>query len=111
MNKYSIKNWAEYNTSLVARGSLTIWIDDDIAQKWQAPSEEKRNGHPLIYSNEAILMALTIRFVYSLPLRASEGFLKSILRIKTANLEKASYCNGSKLWRNRGCRDDRKFER
>lgn len=91
MNKYSIKNWAEYNTSLVARGSLTIWIDDDIAQKWQAPSEEKRNGHPLIYSNEAILMALTIRFVYSLPLRASEGFLKSILLLLGLSLKAPCY--------------------
>ena len=84
MKRYSIKNWAEYNTSLVSRGSLTIWIDDDIAQKWQAPGEEKRNGHPLVYSDEAILMALTVRFA-----QVAEGMMALVpgeLEAKTAHL-------------------------
>jgi len=65
MKKYSVKNWAEYKTSLVSRGSFTIWIDDDIADKWRASGEEKRNGHPLVYSDETILMALTGSYITS----------------------------------------------
>lgn len=91
MKKYSIKNWSEYNTSLIARGSLTVWVDDDIAEKWQASNKEKRTGHPLVYSDEAILMALTIRFVYNLPLRALEGFLGSVLTILGLSLKVPCY--------------------
>lgn len=91
MKKYSIKNWSKYNTSLVARGSLAIWIDKDIATKWQAPIEEKRNGHPLLYSDEAILMILIIRCVYNLPLRASEGFLKSVMLFLAPSLQVPCY--------------------
>ena len=25
---YRVKNWSSYNRALVARGSLTVWIDD-----------------------------------------------------------------------------------
>ena len=28
---YKIKNWKEYNKSLVDRGSITLWLSDDIA--------------------------------------------------------------------------------
>jgi hypothetical protein len=91
MKKYSIKNWSEYNTSLVARGSLTVWVDDDITEKWQASNKEKRTGHPQVYSDEAILMALTIRFVYNLPLRALEGFLGSVLMILGLSLKSPCY--------------------
>lgn len=77
--------------SLVSRGSLTIWIEDDIATRWRTSSEERRNGHPLVYSDETILMALTIRFVYNLPLRALEGFLKSILLLLGLSLKAPCY--------------------
>ena len=102
MKRYSVKNWAEYNTSLVSRGSLTIWIDDDIAEKWWASSEEKRNGHPLVYSDETILMALTIRFVYNLPLRALEGFLQSILLLLGLSLKAPCYTQICRRTKNLG---------
>ena len=30
---YRVKNWSSYNRALVARGSLTIWLDDSL---WKA---------------------------------------------------------------------------
>jgi len=45
----------------------------------------------LVYSDETILMALTIRFVYNLPLRALEGFLQSILLLLGLSLKAPSY--------------------
>ena len=89
--RYKITNWRDYNRSLVQRGSLTIWIEEGVTDRWYALREAGRNGHPLVYSDEVILMALTIRCVYNLPLRALEGFLCSILQIMGVHLSVPSY--------------------
>lgn len=65
--KYRIRNWKEYNRSLIQRGSITVWFSEDAIGKWQAAPTGKR-GRPATYSNEAILTALLIRFVFHLPL-------------------------------------------
>ncbi len=44
---------------------------------WRAPTGEKAGGQP-VYSDVAIEAALTIRLVYRLPLRQTEGFLQSV---------------------------------
>jgi hypothetical protein len=69
--KYKIRNWSQYNTSLINRGSLTLWISDDIASWWYG------KGHDT-YSDRAIEVMLTIKAVYGLPLRATTGFVQSI---------------------------------
>lgn len=89
--RYSITNWAEYNRSLVERGSLTIWVDENVASKWHAPKEKRKNGRPKTYSDDAILMALTVRVVYKLPLRALEGFLKSVMVLLKLSLNVPCY--------------------
>jgi len=33
-------NWADYNTALTARGSLTVWLDTDM--QWYAPATAAR---------------------------------------------------------------------
>jgi len=89
--RYRITNWAEYNRSLIERGNLTIWIDDEAAKKWLAPKEKGKNGRPKTYSDEAILIALTLRVVFKLPLRALEGFLKSVIILMQLALPVPSY--------------------
>ena len=32
--KYKVANWHEYNKSLKDRGDITIWITDDVSEKW-----------------------------------------------------------------------------
>jgi len=34
--RYRTTNWSSYNASLSKRGSLLIWVDEDIT--WRAPS-------------------------------------------------------------------------
>ena len=34
--KSSNRNWAEYNRSLIYRGSLTFWISEDVIEAWKA---------------------------------------------------------------------------
>ncbi len=89
--RYRITNWAEYNRSLIERGSVTIWIDDEAAKKWLAPKEKGVNGRPKTYSDDAILIALTLRVVFKLPLRALEGFLKSLITLMHVALPVPSY--------------------
>jgi Transposase DDE domain len=76
-DKYKVTNWSAYNAGLKQRGSLTLWIDADIASHWNQESENKRGGQK-IYSALAIETCLVLRKVYRLPLRQTEGFVKSI---------------------------------
>ena len=72
--KYKVRNWKEYNKSLIRRGSLTLWITEDIESWWSG------EGHNT-YSDKAIEAMLTIRLVYGLPLRAVSGFVRSVFEL------------------------------
>lgn len=74
---YRVKNWAAYNEALKQRGSLNVWISPDALAHWQAaPTSEP--GAPRTYADTAIETALTIRKLFRLPLRQTEGFLVSL---------------------------------
>ena len=78
--RYRVTNWAEYNESLRNRGDLTIWITDDGLTHWIAPRRGSRGGQPR-YSDLAITMCLTLGIVYKLPLRQTQGLMRSIARL------------------------------
>ena len=90
--KYRIRNWAAYNASLVQRGSITFWISEDVINAWEAQSDgpRKRGGQKL-YSDMAIECMLTIRAVFHLPLRAVEGFVRSLFELMDLNLPVPDY--------------------
>ena len=73
-------NWAEYNEGLRNRGDLTIWITGDARNHWAAPRRGSRGGQPR-YSDLAITMCLTLGMVYRLPLRQTQGLMRSIARL------------------------------
>ena len=62
--RYRVTNWHEYNRALVARGAITLWIDEEVLAGWRATGSR---GLP--YSDAAILCALGLRMVFRLPLR------------------------------------------
>jgi len=71
--KYRVRNWAAYEESLRRRGDITIWFDDDAVGSWNAlPSG--RPGGQQEYSDLAILTSLTLRSLFHLGLRQTEGF-------------------------------------
>ena len=72
-----IRNWPEYEAGLRRRGDLTIGLSDDAVSSWRALPSGKPGGQR-IYADLAIEAALTIRMVYHLPLRQTEGFLCSL---------------------------------
>ena len=71
---YRIRNWAEYEVDLQRRGDLTVWLSNDVLDAWRAPPSGKPGGQRT-YADIAIEAALTIRMVFHLPLRQTEGFL------------------------------------
>jgi len=76
-----VKNWAEYDRALVKRGDLTIWFDEaSIAESWTPPRPVGR-GKPGLYSDVAIQTCLTLKTLFRLPYRATEGLLKSLMRL------------------------------
>jgi hypothetical protein len=78
--KYKVCNWKQYNEHLKRRGDLTIWIAEDVAGTWVYEGKRERGGKK-IYSELAIHTCLAIRKVYHLPLRQTQGMLRSIFRI------------------------------
>ena len=76
--KRKVMNWREYDASLRQRGSLTVWFTDEAVQAWQAEPRTTRGGQP-DYSPLAILTALTLRAVFRLPFRQTEGLIGSVI--------------------------------
>ena len=78
--RYRVTNWAEYDAALRQRGSLTVWFyrGSDRRLAGRAPYDTRRSPH---YSALAIRTALTLRAVFRLALRQTEGLIGSILQL------------------------------
>ena len=75
-HRYRVTNWREYNRALVARGAITLWIDEAVVAGWGAAG-----GKGWRYSDMAILCALSLRAVFGLTLRQTQGFLHDLTRL------------------------------
>ena len=75
--QYHVGNWPAYDRALVQRGDITVWLAPDAIATWEAVGVGKRGGQRQ-YSDLAIETALTLRLIFHLPLRQTEGFLTSI---------------------------------
>ena len=82
---YRVKNWSEYDKALVQRGSITIWIWEGFEKTWLYVGEKQR-GSQFDYSDQAILMMLTVKEVFHLTNRGVEGFMRSIFQLRKINL-------------------------
>ncbi len=76
--KHKLMNWHEYDASLRQRGSLTVWFTDEAIEGWRAEPRTTPGGQPW-YSSLAILTALTLRAVFRLALRQTEGLIGSVI--------------------------------
>ena len=75
-----VTNWSEYDAGLRQRGSLTVWFSEEAIAAWRAEPRTTRGGQPH-YSALAITTALTLRVVFRLALRQTEGLIGSIIRL------------------------------
>src|SRR3954469_25999272 len=75
-----VTNWAEYDAALRQRGSLTVWFTQEAIAAWHAEPRTTPGGQPQ-YSSLAITTALTLKAVFRLALRQTEGLIGSIIRL------------------------------
>jgi hypothetical protein len=90
--KYRIRNWAMYNESMKKRGSITLWIDEEVQKVWKAAPEAVRGrGGQKQYSDGAIECLLTVKNVYHLAYRQTEGFARSLGKLLKVELPIPDY--------------------
>ena len=88
---YRIRNWANYNRSLVQRGSLALWVSPAVVAGWTAVQPTGKRGRPQTFADVAIECMATLRAVYHLPLRATQGLLGSIFKLMKVTLPVPNY--------------------
>jgi hypothetical protein len=76
--RHRVTNWAEYDVALRQRGSLTLWFTEAAIAAWKAEPRATPGGQPH-YSALAIMTALTLRSIFRLALRQTEGLIGSII--------------------------------
>ena len=95
--QYHVGNWPAYERALVRRGDITVWLAPDAIATWEAVGVGKRGGQRQ-YSDLAIETALTLRLIFHLPLRQTEGFLTSIFGMLGLELSHARSPHALPAW-------------
>ena len=83
---YRIRNWSEYTAGLKQRGSVSFWLDEAVIEGWQEPTQSRRRGASRTYSDLAIATFETLKSVYGLAGRQTEGFLGSLFALMKLEL-------------------------
>lgn len=84
--RYAVKNWKRYNNALVNRGDFTFYFCEEVVDAWEHENEAKVNGRPFTYSDVAIETLLTIRELFRLPYRQTEGFGRALAKLMNAGV-------------------------
>ena len=90
-HSYRLRNWNQYNKALIRRGSLSVWISEEVLSTWHNRARTGKRGKPTCYTDTAILCMATLEEVYSLPLRATEGLTRSLIRLLGVEVSVPSY--------------------
>ena len=91
--KFSVRNWAEYDAALRARGSLTLWVTAEAMDHWAAQPRSTPGGQGF-YSDLAIETSLKLRLVFRQPLPQTEGLMASIFDLLELDPEGARSQHG-----------------
>ena len=78
---YRIRNWSEYNAGLKQRGSLSFWLSEEVTTGWLEPNLTGCRGASPTYRDLAIATFETLKSVYGLAGRQTEGFIRSLFEV------------------------------
>jgi Transposase DDE domain len=84
---YRVTNWREYNESLVRRGDITLWFSDEALASWEHANDGVKVGRPFTYSDGAIECLLTLRELFRLPYRQTEGLGRALLKLMDVDVK------------------------
>ena len=93
---YQVKNWSQYNDSLVNRGDITLWFDDSITDHWNHDNVECKVGRPYLYSDSTILCLLMLKVLFRLPYRQTEGLGRALLKLANIDVKVPDYTSLAK---------------
>jgi hypothetical protein len=94
--RFSVRNWHEYNESLVARGSITFWFNDEVLSSWYHENGRSKRGRPFTYSDSTMETFLSIRELLRLPYRQTEGLVRSMLALVADGLSVPDFTSAAK---------------
>ena len=89
-SSYRLKNWSEYNAALKKRASITLWFSDEALAHWRHQGPLQR-GAQFHYSDLAIQTGLTMKAIYHLGFRQTEGFLQSVTKLLGITIDIPDY--------------------
>jgi len=95
-SSYKVANWRKYNESLVSRGDITLWFDEDVIDAWEHANDEVKVGAPFVYSDAAIECLLLLRELFQLPYRQTEGLGRSLAKVMQADIRIPDYTSLAK---------------
>ncbi|MFL9998173.1 IS5 family transposase [Paraburkholderia sediminicola] len=81
---YRVRNWSEYNSGLIARGNVTMWIDESVLTN-AIESGARRRDWPCVYADTVIQMLRGFKQVFRPPLRALQGFAHGLRELAFAD--------------------------
>jgi IS5 family transposase len=82
---YRTRNWKQYNTALINRGDITLWINPEVVAAWKAQSDGMPHKQK-VYSDLAIEVVLSLKILFKLPLRAAQGLARTLIGIMKLEL-------------------------
>ncbi len=88
---YRLRNWNQYTNALKQRGSITFHFAEPVTQSWLNAHKSGKRGASDIYSDLAIQACLSVKMVFGLPLRQTQGFVQSVLRLLGLELPTPDY--------------------
>lgn len=84
------RDWAAYNAKLESRGSLTLFLDDEVIAAWNDAPRSGVAGAPATYGDAAYAACYSFQMLYKMPLRQTRGFVNSLLLLMGAALRAPS---------------------
>ena len=76
--QYRVRNWGDYDRGLVQRGDVRVWISAEALAHWKAAYDDT-GWTAAVLSNLAGETVLVLGALYKLPLRQTEGFVRSLI--------------------------------
>ena len=93
--QYKVRNWKEYNQSLVDRGKVIFHITEEALEQWEETEKSGKRGRPKAYHDTAIETSISLQQLFQLPLRQAEGLLSVMLLKLGSSVSAPDYSTAS----------------
>lgn len=84
--QYRVRNGSEYNAGLKQRGSLTVWLSEDVLEQWLVSTPSGRRGASCTYRDAAIATVATLKSLFHLAGRQAQGLVESVFQLMNITL-------------------------